>query len=146
MRANNAPVVREFAGNYDPLTTICEGTIDEWTTQRPAARDSGDGMAIQLWMSSSIAADRVYRDVSFTISEGTWMNLDVGPNGKTIAFDLLNDIYVMPSEGGVATVIHSGPESMNESGNYNRPRTQFYWELGNRNGIECNAAWSAGEH
>ncbi len=37
-------------------------------------------------------------------------------------------------------------ESMNEIGNYNRPRTKFYWELDNRNGIEWNAAWGAGEH
>src|SRR5688572_22910447 len=50
-----------------------------------------------------------YRDISFTASEGTWMSLDVSPDGKTIAFDLLNDIYVMPSAGGAAKVIHSGP-------------------------------------
>ncbi|GFE83870.1 bifunctional TolB-family protein/amidohydrolase [Steroidobacter agaridevorans] len=50
-----------------------------------------------------------YRDISFTASEGTWMSLDVSPDGKTIAFDLLNDIYVMPAAGGAAKVIHSGP-------------------------------------
>lgn len=49
-----------------------------------------------------------YRDVSFTLSEGTWMSLDVSPDGATIAFDLLNDIYVMPATGGEARVVHSG--------------------------------------
>ena len=28
------------------------------------------------------------REVSFTTAEGTWMSLDVSPDGKTIAFDL----------------------------------------------------------
>jgi Tol biopolymer transport system component len=50
-----------------------------------------------------------YRDIPITVTEGTWMSLDVSPDGQTIAFDLLNDIYVMPATGGVATAIHSGP-------------------------------------
>ena len=32
--------------------------------------------------------------------------------------------------------------SMNEIGNYDRPRTKFYWELPDYNGIEWNEAWS----
>ncbi len=31
--------------------------------------------------------------------------------------------------------------SMNEIGNYNRPRARFYWELQERHGIEWNEAW-----
>ena len=31
--------------------------------------------------------------------EGTWMNLDVSPDGKEIVFDLLGDLYVMPIGG-----------------------------------------------
>ena len=31
--------------------------------------------------------------------EGTWMNLDVSPDGQMIAFDLLGDLYLMPIEG-----------------------------------------------
>jgi hypothetical protein len=31
-----------------------------------------------------------YRDVEFTTDEGTWMSLDVSPNGKTIVFDMLD--------------------------------------------------------
>ena len=44
----------------------------------------------------------------FTFEEGTWMNLDVSPDGKTIIFDLLGDIYSMPIEGGNATVLREG--------------------------------------
>ena len=32
------------------------------------------------------------RKVSFTTDEGTWLSLDVSPDGKTIAFELLGDI------------------------------------------------------
>ena len=50
--------------------------------------------------------------VAFDTSEGTWMNVDVSPDGRRIVFDLLGDIYVMPIEGsgaGAATRITSGP-------------------------------------
>ncbi|SOE22569.1 Imidazolonepropionase [Spirosomataceae bacterium TFI 002] len=49
-----------------------------------------------------------FKDVSFNTSEGTWMNLDISPDGKMIAFDLLGDIYEMPISGGSATIIRSG--------------------------------------
>src|ERR1700680_1065544 len=50
-----------------------------------------------------------YKDVTFTVTEGTWMTVDVSPDGKTLVFDLLNNIYSMPAEGGEAKVIHGGP-------------------------------------
>ena len=37
--------------------------------------------------------------------EGTWMSLDVSPDGKTIVFDMLGDIYSLPISGGLATRI-----------------------------------------
>lgn len=49
-----------------------------------------------------------YKNVEFTTSEGTWMSLDVSPDGKTIVFDLLGDIYSMPVTGGKATAIQTG--------------------------------------
>ncbi len=49
-----------------------------------------------------------HQEHSFTLTEGTWMNLDVSPDGKTIAFDLLGDIYTMPITGGKATCIRQG--------------------------------------
>ena len=36
------------------------------------------------------------------------MNVDVSPDGRTIAFDLLGDIYTMPIAGGTPTRITSG--------------------------------------
>ena len=49
------------------------------------------------------------RNLSFTTSEGTWISLDVSPDGKEIIFDLLGDLYTMPVKGGVATPLTSGP-------------------------------------
>lgn len=46
--------------------------------------------------------------LSFTTDEGTWINLDVSPDGETIVFDLLGDIYSMPATGGVATPLRTG--------------------------------------
>ncbi|HEX2722846.1 MAG TPA: amidohydrolase family protein, partial [Gemmatimonadaceae bacterium] len=44
----------------------------------------------------------------YEVSQGTWMSLDISPDGKTIVFDLVGDIYTMPSSGGTATVILGG--------------------------------------
>lgn len=45
---------------------------------------------------------------SFTVNEGTWINLDVSPDGKTIVFDLLGDIYTLSTEGGEAVPLRTG--------------------------------------
>jgi Tol biopolymer transport system component/imidazolonepropionase-like amidohydrolase len=47
-------------------------------------------------------------DVTIDVTEGTWMALDVSPDGREIVFDLLGDIYLMPIEGGQARAIASG--------------------------------------
>lgn len=49
-----------------------------------------------------------FKEVSFTTSEGTWMDLDISPDGKDIVFDLLGDIYIMPLSGGNAKVLRQG--------------------------------------
>ena len=48
------------------------------------------------------------KDVKLDVDEGTWMSLDVSPDGKEIAFDLLGDIYVIPIAGGEAKALASG--------------------------------------
>ena len=48
------------------------------------------------------------KKVSITTDEGTWMNLDVSADGKTITFDLLGDIYSIPISGGKATLLAGG--------------------------------------
>jgi Tol biopolymer transport system component len=48
------------------------------------------------------------RKAEFTATHGTWMSLDVSPDGQTIVFDLLGDLYTLPIAGGRATRITSG--------------------------------------
>jgi Tol biopolymer transport system component len=48
------------------------------------------------------------RQVKFNTNEGTWTSVDVSPDGKTIAFDLMGDIYTMPITGGKATAVTKG--------------------------------------
>lgn len=49
------------------------------------------------------------RRVAFTTTEGTWMSVDVSPDGRTLLFDLVGDLYTLPIGGGKATRITDGP-------------------------------------
>lgn len=60
------------------------------------------------WDVSNPGKDFNYKPHSFTTNEGTWMNLDVSPDGQTIVFDMLGDIYTIPISGGKATAIRTG--------------------------------------
>ena len=64
-------------------------------------------MAQDAWNVS--AAHGEVKTVAFTASEGTWMNLDVSPDGQEIVFDLLGDLYVLPVGGGQAEPLIQGP-------------------------------------
>jgi Tol biopolymer transport system component/imidazolonepropionase-like amidohydrolase len=48
------------------------------------------------------------KKISITTDEGTWMNLDVSPDGKNIVFDMLGDIYTIPVAGGKAILLTGG--------------------------------------
>ncbi|HKG95914.1 MAG TPA: hypothetical protein VKA84_28640, partial [Gemmatimonadaceae bacterium] len=67
------------------------------TAARPAAPASREGLPLQP-----------ARTVSFTTDEGTWLSLDLSPDGGTIVFDMLGDIYRMPAAGGKATRLTEG--------------------------------------
>jgi Tol biopolymer transport system component len=48
------------------------------------------------------------RSLDFDVEEGTWISLAVSPDGGTILFELLGDLYVMPVGGGPASAITHG--------------------------------------
>ncbi len=67
-------------------------------SEQPAPADTGsNGLPLQP-----------ARWAKFTTSKGTWISLDVSPDGQTIAFDLLGDLYTMPITGGTATRLTGG--------------------------------------
>lgn len=48
------------------------------------------------------------RKIRLQTDEGTWLNLDVSPDGETIAFDMMGDLYLLPIAGGQAERITHG--------------------------------------
>lgn len=50
-----------------------------------------------------------FKEIEIDVTEGTWMSLDVSPDGTTLMFDLLGDIYKMPASGGNAQLLLGGP-------------------------------------
>lgn len=75
-------------------------------------------LSLMILSSNILAQEKVKWDVNnpglpskefnFTVHEGTWMNVDISPDGKQCIFDLLGDIYIMPITGGKAKCIRSG--------------------------------------
>ena len=60
------------------------------------------------WDVNNPHKDWNYKNFNLKTDEGTWMNLDISPDGETIVFDMLGDIYTMPITGGKATALRTG--------------------------------------
>ncbi|MFS0773258.1 amidohydrolase family protein [Sphingomonas sp. 1P08PE] len=76
----------------------------------PAAAPAGAATPAAKPAKWDVSAPRgmTTREVAINVDEGSWMNVDVSPDGRTIAFDLLGDIYTMPVAGGTPTRIADG--------------------------------------
>jgi Tol biopolymer transport system component len=48
------------------------------------------------------------RTIAFSTDEGSWISLDVSPDGKSVLFELLGDLYTVPIAGGDAKRITDG--------------------------------------
>mgnify|MGYP001628258079 FL=1 len=70
-----------------------------WVSVQSAEQDDKK----DKWDVNNPPGEKVMVDIN--TETGTWMNLDVSPDGQTIVFDLLGDIYTMPISGGEATNI-----------------------------------------
>ena len=46
--------------------------------------------------------------LEYTAAQGTWISVDVSPDGRSIAFDLLGHLYEMPITGGRARRLTDG--------------------------------------
>ncbi len=58
------------------------------------------------------------RKLEFTTDEGTWISLDVSPDGKTIVFELDGQLYTIPFSGGEAKRITDGGLAFNSEPRY----------------------------
>lgn len=45
------------------------------------------------------------KTASIDVTRGTWMSVDISPDGKTLVFDLLGDLYTLPITGGEAKAL-----------------------------------------
>jgi len=70
-----------------------------------SAQQSPAGSADKWDVNKSLGYDRT---LDLQTSEGTWMSVDVSPDGRWIAFDLLGDLYRIPIAGGTAERLTSG--------------------------------------
>lgn len=69
-------------------------------------RDDAEAGDTAKWDVESVQG--AARTVRFETDEGTWMDVDVSPDGRELVFSLLGDLYRMPVAGGRATRISSG--------------------------------------
>lgn len=71
------------------------------TPEPDAAEEEDESWDVQTFRGS-------FHEASIDTTTGTWMSVDVSPDGKQLVFDLLGDIYILPMEGGEAQSIASG--------------------------------------
>ncbi len=84
---------------YVALAALGLAPTSAATAQGPAAGATPPAAGLPL---------KTARTHIFTTTKGTWISLDVSPDGQRIVFDLLGDIYTMPIGGGKATAITHG--------------------------------------
>ena len=62
----------------------------------------------EVWGDQSGINVEPARKIEFETNTGTFMSLDVAPDGERIVFDLLGDLYAVPIEGGIARRLTDG--------------------------------------
>jgi imidazolonepropionase-like amidohydrolase/Tol biopolymer transport system component len=90
----------------DPL--LAPGSAAPTPPRAPAAAAAPATPAKPAKWDVNAPTGAAIRQVPINVDEGTWMDLDVSPDGRTIAFTLLGDIYTMPIAGGTPRRIAEG--------------------------------------
>ncbi len=92
------------------VVAVCLGTAGlkglpyDASVRAQEQKDSKEGAAAK----PQELALKTAETIAFTTGEVTWPSVDVSPDGKTIVFDILGDIYTLPIDGGEAKRIVGG--------------------------------------
>jgi Tol biopolymer transport system component/imidazolonepropionase-like amidohydrolase len=95
--------------NTNSIQTLLSATTLALVALLPFAATAQESTPVPSDTASALVIEPV-RTLRFTTDEGTWISLDVSPDGQTIAFDLLGDLYTIPITGGQATALMRGME------------------------------------
>jgi Tol biopolymer transport system component/imidazolonepropionase-like amidohydrolase len=103
MQSRKYPIARRF--RFALYSTLCASALaatafaatdSTWT--RPSSDEPWD-------VNVPHAPNDTLR---FETDRGTWMSVDVSPDGRTLVFDILGDLYTVPMAGGRAKRLTSG--------------------------------------
>lgn len=83
------------------ITTAVVACLLGFTTAPTVAQEAEEDSLMALPLKPT-------KTISFDTDEGTWVSLDVSPDGRSIVFDLVGDLYILPMGGGEARRITSG--------------------------------------
>jgi imidazolonepropionase-like amidohydrolase/Tol biopolymer transport system component len=76
----------------------------KWCAEGDESQGKGEDKCV--WNVDDPPGDE--RELALTLESGTWMNLDLSPDGQTLVFDLLGDLYLLPIAGGTAKPLTEG--------------------------------------
>ncbi len=97
-RVRNTVLLIVMAALGPPLALGAQDPAPADSVEEGASRDrNGDGLPLE-------PADTL----RLSLDEATWLSLDVTPDGRTIVFEVLGDLYAMPIEGGAARPLTRG--------------------------------------
>ena len=84
-------------------TPLASNQVDSKTSD---LKNIEDEKADEKWEVNNPPGDK--KTIKIKTNQSTWSNVDVSPDGKTIIFDMLGDIYTMPVDGGKAKPLTQG--------------------------------------
>src|SRR5437868_5463809 len=92
-----------------PLKSLVRkcGCWDRGHVLSPGLRNFVGGLAVFANIPCLALGQARDASTELTVHSGTWMSLDVSPDGNTIVFDLLGGLYSLPITGGTATRLHA---------------------------------------
>jgi hypothetical protein len=92
----------------DPYPRAEMSAPEEESAEEADADDTEKKDEKKEWSVEEPEGDWGWKEVPIEVDEGTWMSVDVAPDGRELVFDLLGDLYTLPIGGGEAKALTSG--------------------------------------